>query len=105
MADFTATESFALNISLPETDFEVVLAKIGCDIPRVKRLSVAVLEALANMLLVKGLVANILFVAMATELGETIREFSSWGVNDPAIDGLGNPVEEPLIVKVSDNWL
>lgn len=77
VTDFTATESLALNISLPEKDFEVLLAKIVSDIPTVERLSVAVFEALANMLLVRGLVANVLFVAMATELDETIREFSS----------------------------
>lgn len=77
VTDSTATESLALNISLPEKDFEVLLAKIVSDIPTVERLSVAVFEALANMLLVRGLVANVLFVAMATELDETIREFSS----------------------------
>ena len=33
-------------------------------------------DALVNMLLVKGLVANVLFVAMVTELDEAIREFA-----------------------------
>jgi len=83
-----------------KTDFEVLLDKIVSDIPTVERLSVAVVEALANMLLVRGLVANVLFVATTTELDETITEVSSGVVDDPAIDGLASPVEEPFTVKV-----
>lgn len=83
-----------------KTDFEILLDRIVSDIPAVERLSLAVVEALANMLLVRGLVANVLFVATTTELDETIREFSSGEVDDPAIDGLGSPVEEPFTVKV-----
>ena len=36
----------------------------------------AIFDALVNMLLVKGLVANVLFVVMVTELDEAIREFA-----------------------------
>ena len=105
VVDFNATELLALNIWLLATDFEVVLAKIVTDIPWVEKLSVAVFEALGNLLLVKELVANVLFVAMAIELDETKREFPSWGVDDSTTDGLRISVEEPLTVNVWDSWL
>ena len=72
-----ADKSLALNVSLLATDFEVVLAKIVSDIPPVEKLSVAVFEALVNMLLAKELVANVLFVVMTIELDKTKREFPS----------------------------
>lgn len=50
--DFTATESFILIILLSKTDFDVVLAEIVNEIPRVEGLSAAVFEAVRFLLLV-----------------------------------------------------
>lgn len=36
----------------------------------------ATFDTLVNMLLVKGLVANVLFIARVTELDETVIEFA-----------------------------